>query len=120
MHGHGSHLGFEEGGTHGSNEGLSGNNQSNEELVNSEDLVVHSLRKESRRRYKRKEKGKMKMLGYGTDKVESDRTESSTARNEDGPSETRSESAKRGRLKIGKLEVMLIHPPEAPRDAVWI
>ena len=43
----------------------------------------------------KKKKGKKKMLEYGTDKDESDQRESESEKNKDGPSETKSMSAKR-------------------------
>ena len=41
------------------------------------------------------EKGKKKMLEYGTDKGETDRSESDTGKSKDGPLEKRSGLAKR-------------------------
>ena len=54
-----------------------------------------SLRKEPWRRFTRKEKGKKNMPEYDTDRDESDRSESVSRKNEEGPLETESESAKR-------------------------
>ena len=46
-----------------------------------------------------KEKGKKKMSKYDTDEEESHQNESDTRKNSNGPSETKSESAKRA-LKL--------------------
>ena len=56
---------------------------------------MQSLHRKPMRRLMCKEKGKKKMSEYGIDKDESDLSESDFEKNEDGPSETKSESAKR-------------------------
>ena len=56
---------------------------------------MHSPRKQSRRRYARKEKGKIKMLEHGMDKCASDSGESDTNQSKGGPQELRSNAAKR-------------------------
>ena len=56
---------------------------------------MHSPRPKLRRPLTCKEKGKKKMPEYGTEKEESDRSISNTGENEDRPSKTKSESAKK-------------------------
>ena len=69
----------------------------------------------------RKEKGKKKMLEYDTDKEESDRSESDTGKNKDGPSEMKSESAKRA-LKSANNTWELVDPPRhyKPIGCKWV
>ena len=59
-------------GLSGPNEEMSQDDQQSEEPASNEDSSVHSLRKEPRRRYMHKEKGKKKMLEYSKDKGASD------------------------------------------------
>ena len=74
---------------------MSGDDELNEEPASSEDLVMHSLHKEPRRRFTCKEKGKMKMSEYGTKASTLDRRESDTIKSDNGPQEARLESTKR-------------------------
>ena len=62
----------------GPNEELNREDQPNEEPASSDDSIVHSPRKEQRRRYTRKEKGEMKMSEYDTNKGASNSGESDT------------------------------------------
>ena len=64
-------------------------------LSPSEDSTVLSSRQKPRRQITRKDKGKINMLEYGTKAGALDHSESETARSGDGPTESRSESAKR-------------------------
>ena len=56
---------------------------------------MQSPRRKPRRWLTGNEKGKKNMSEYGTDKDELDRSESDSKKNEEGPSETKSVSAKR-------------------------
>ena len=79
----------------GPNERLSRHDQSDEQSASSGDSIVHSPQPKSWRWLTRKEKGKKKMSEYDIGSNESDQSESVSEKNKDGPSEMKSESAKR-------------------------
>ena len=79
----------------GPNEELSRKDQHDDEPVSSGDLAVLSSHREPRTQFTRKEKGKKKMLEYDNNREESDRSESDSGMNEDGPLGTKFESNKR-------------------------
>ena len=79
----------------GPNEELSWEDQQNEELTSNEDSIVRSPLKKPRRWFMRKEKGKIKMLEYGTDKCTSDPGESDANQSKGEPQELRLDAAKR-------------------------
>ena len=74
----------------GPNECLRQFDQSDEESVSSGDSVVHSPCRKPRKRLTCKGKGKKKMPEYGTDRGESDRSESDSENNDEGPSRVKS------------------------------
>ena len=78
------------------NERLSQNDQSNDELASSGDSAVLSPRKEPRRRFTHKEKGKQNISEYETSNVESDQSEFDSRKEEGGSLRTKSEPAKKG------------------------
>ena len=56
---------------------------------------MHFPLRKPRRRLTRKEKGKKKMLNYGTDRDESERRESDSEKSDDGSSRVKSASAEK-------------------------
>ena len=88
----------------GPNDRLSQLDQSDDETASGGDSVVLSPRKEPRRRFTRKEKGKKKMPEFETGHDESDRCASDSGKQKGGSSTKKTETAKKG-LKPGNGEL---------------